>query len=958
MKYILLLLVLLLSQCNTNQSNDNLLASKGFLDLRNHTFEKKDSKKVVQLSGEWEFYWKEFIEPNNFASYQESINYIHVPSSWNNHQISSDRSDKQILFDNFGYATYRLNILTNTKEKLGLRFRTISNAYLVYVNGKFLTKVGTIGKSKEDYTPFYFPHYIQLPENIGESLEIVIHVSNFAHKRGGIWDHIYFGELESIQRIRDTNLNIDLFLAGCFFMLGIYHISMYLLRRKSKPNLYFGIVSIDSGIRCFVTQEFYLYHFLPDDWFQVGMKIAYISLLIGPVFFLLFLNDIFPDSSNSKVTKILLWSTIFLGNLILLTNSTIFTNFMILNYIVILGVSFYSIFVSINALQKKSSGSVLFLIGIISFSFFIINDVLYDMKLIYTGNYVQIGFLWFTMFYSIFISSRIANAFTELENLSMSLENKVILRTKQLEIANKAKSDFLSNMSHEIRTPMNAIIGFSEILKIEEKNSEKKDYIEAITSSGKTLLNLINNILDLSKIEAGEMNIQLENVNLRQLVIDIKNTFFLKFDEKKLKFLIDIEPTFPKFIITDEVRLKQILINLIGNSIKFTSNGSISLKIFASNLSKDHLDFNVKIIDTGVGIPKEDQSKIFEAFKQTTNQSTKTFGGTGLGLSITKNLIQMMNGEIFLDSELGVGTTFHIIFKKVKFENNIVSNQINQSFFNYVFSPATILVVDDVELNRKLIRTHLVSKGLSVLEADNGSSGFDIAIKEKPDLIFMNISMPIMDGYQSIQKIRDSRTEISNTPVIAYTAFAFKQDEEKIKEYGFNETLIKPVVQEDLLNVTSKYLQFSIVQKGDMISIDENLKMKESNIVKYKILIVDDVIENRMLLKSYLKSIKNLQIIESSNGSEAISEFQKHKVDLILTDQQMPIMDGYSAIKAIRKLEDPNHRTPIYVVTSSVDLNQNDPKIIGFNGFIKKPVERKSFLEIIEIHIKEREVNN
>ncbi|MCP4399435.1 MAG: response regulator [bacterium] len=402
------------------------------------------------------------------------------------------------------------------------------------------------------------------------------------------------------------------------------------------------------------------------------------------------------------------------------------------------------------------------------------------------------------------------------------------------ESANRAKSEFLANMSHEIRTPMNAIIGFADVLASQVSNEQHKSYLGAIQSSGRSLLTLINDILDLSKIEAGKLALQYEPLRLSELFEELSAVFSLKFAQKHLDFVMDISEDIPPVLLLDEVRLRQILVNMLGNAVKFTESGSIKLSACSSwktpspppSLEEregggDAFDLTISIEDTGIGIPPEARDYIFDAFTQQDAQSTRTYGGTGLGLAISKRLVEMMHGRISLSSEPGIGSLFTIVLHDVSVAETVRVPERAQLFDveRTIFSPATILVADDVEHNRRLVAAYVQNlPGIRLLEAENGEQALSLAKQQQPDLILMDIRMPVMGGYDTTKQIK-GHENLKHIPVIALTAFALKQDRETLMAGGmFDGYLVKPLQRTEFFHELTRFLRYSRQEPGGSLS--------------------------------------------------------------------------------------------------------------------------------------------
>lgn len=387
-------------------------------------------------------------------------------------------------------------------------------------------------------------------------------------------------------------------------------------------------------------------------------------------------------------------------------------------------------------------------------------------------------------------------------------ENLLQIAVDDAKNANKTKSEFLANMSHEIRTPMNSILGFSEIMLNSTNNEKYKGYLKTILRSGKTLLSLINDILDLSKIEAGKLIVSYEQFDVNSTIKEIYNLFEHKVSEKGLQLLLDIDERLPNSINFDELRLKQILLNLVGNAVKFTHTGYVKISIVIDEINENKIDFSLKISDTGIGINEEEKDLIFESFRQQSGQDNKQYGGTGLGLAITKKLVELMGGEILLDSKPGIGSVFSAVFKNVEFSQNISNKDIQYEWLEEIeFAESKVLIVDDTYENRQLIVSYLEGQNLEIYEAQSGLEAVELSKKIIPDIIIMDIRMPGIDGDKAAEIIK-SNNMTCNIPILAFTASA-ENFESAEKNKIFDGYLRKPVQKNDLYAELKKFIKFT-----------------------------------------------------------------------------------------------------------------------------------------------------
>lgn len=413
-----------------------------------------------------------------------------------------------------------------------------------------------------------------------------------------------------------------------------------------------------------------------------------------------------------------------------------------------------------------------------------------------------------------------AELFSQIQHQSQELKQA----KEASEAANQAKSEFLANMSHEIRTPMNAILGFCDLLKDLVTETRSRSYLDSITTSGKSLLALINDILDLSKIEAGKLELNYEVVNLRSLIQEIIQIFAEKATQKQIELLIDIDENIPTAITFDEVRLRQILFNIVGNAIKFTHEGFVKIGIRILNpqplIPQAKIALEIKIEDTGIGIAPDQQERIFEAFIQSKGQNNRTYGGSGLGLAITHRLTQMLGGTIRLESDLGKGSCFTCTFPSVTIASSeqvsMNTCEIDQNLDQ--FPPLKILVVDDVPSNRDLIAGYFEDTQHYLLMAKSGHEAINIAQEQHPDIILLDLRMPKMDGWETAKYLKENQ-ETALIPIIIITASSLPEDNEKCYELcqGF---LRKPVSCEQLV---SELKRFFVMGQSAMISSQVNM---------------------------------------------------------------------------------------------------------------------------------------
>jgi PAS domain S-box-containing protein len=465
----------------------------------------------------------------------------------------------------------------------------------------------------------------------------------------------------------------------------------------------------------------------------------------------------------------------------------------------------------------------------------------------------------------------------------------------QAESANRSKSEFLANMSHEIRTPMNAILGFSQLLSSKIRDEKLAGYIESITSSGKNLLGLINDILDLSKIEAGRLELELEATNVRNMMTEVRNIFAYKAKEKGLDLELEIDGEIPEALIVDEVRLRQILVNLVGNAVKFTEQGYVKIKVEKEfpELDLSQLHLIISVVDTGIGIPDGQKEVIFDAFRQQSGQSNRKFGGTGLGLAITRRLVEMMNGRIKVKDNEPTGSVFEVKIKGVTVSSTPSGYDRSEEDVDDfpLIEDVRILIADDIDVNRKLIKEYFEGEKVTIYEASNGNEAINLARSFKPDIILMDIKMPGKTGFDALKEIKaDSNPEVAALPIIALTASAMKGDEDKYLGAGFRAYISKPVEKGRLLRKIGQLLPSKITEKkfpenegeSEEVFDEENTTDREALIAELEGKYME---ENERLRKSliigWVKEFgQNLFKLAKTHNSSLLKKYSERLVEL------------------------------------------------------------------------------
>jgi two-component system, sensor histidine kinase and response regulator len=546
----------------------------------------------------------------------------------------------------------------------------------------------------------------------------------------------------------------------------------------------------------------------------------------------------------------------------------------------------------------------------------------------------------------------------ELQRHRETLEEQVARRTSELlamntdltvakdaaEAASRAKGEFLANMSHEIRTPINGIMGMTELALDTELTTEQRDYLQLVKSSGESLLSVINDILDFSKVESGKLDLEMIEFNLYDCVGETMKTLALRAHQKQLELAYDADPEVPSHLLGDPGRLRQILVNLVGNAIKFTQRGEVLVTIEKVSQKSGSVELHFKVKDTGIGIPPEKQGLLFKAFSQADSSTTRKYGGTGLGLAISVRLAELMGGKMWVDSSEGQGSTFHFT---ARFVISAAKFQPASPALENALQGLRVLVVDDNDTNRRILCDMTRGWGMRPYATEGGALALAAVEMAEQELdpfrvILIDCHMPGMDGFELAEKMQTrikTNAEVAKATVLMLTSGGLPGEANRCREVGISAYLLKPVLKDDLLAAIRAALSQRRVETDKAPALVTRHNLREST-RKLRILVAEDNAVNQAVILRVLQKMGHTAVL-AQNGKEALALASAEKFDLVFMDVQMPEMDGMTATAAIRENEKEKGAThlPIFAMTAHAMKGDRERCLdAGMDGYLTKPV--------------------
>lgn len=917
------LVIIIIISCFFTFDNVELSAAQLTEDYSDVNF---NAENIVYLQDDWAFYWEKLIRPENITKTEPDY-YTRISKIWNNH----DSLDFRLCA--FGYATYHKRVVIDQQKTPLLAFDLPATycSYRFWVNNNLISENGVVGKSETDYEPHWKPQVVKFAPD-SDTLDLVMHISNFDHHIGGIARPIEMGNVEVLSLFREKLLASEMLIAGILFLGALFFFGLYFLGQQEKEILYFALFCVVFIYRVVgVDPIYFLHHLFPNINFDISIRLEYFTLYLSIFLFARFVRALYPDETQDLISKFVSYSSLFYCVLVLISPIWIFTWLGQYFLFLILGFVLYAFYVYTRALINKRKGASFALLSMLALGVGVWFNILSYMNILDTFPFSFFyGFLGFIFFQSLILSYRFAFS---LKQAKMEAEQGA-----------KTKSEFLATMSHEIRTPLNGVLGMTSLLEDTRLSNLQKEYLNTIKISGENLLNVINDILDFSKVESGNLSIEEDEANVYEIIEDVLAITSSLANEKKLEIFYKIEKNVPHHIWIDEGRLKQVLVNLVNNSLKFTEKGHVCIRVKVDEKRGNNYVLNFEVEDTGIGIPESKKSKLFKAFSQVDSGTSRRFGGTGLGLAICKQIVNLMNGEINVESTVGEGSKFFFTIETSAIQKENIFSQYRLG------EKKMLLSFKNENSANKLSQFFTDNFDFEVKQTRFFEDFKNESLKQHYDLVFLDIEL--ITDHTALNDLLDQLDR--NT---IFLLFARPTDNLKdIHKTEMISIINRPLRYTFLIEQLIKLFALSDVLDEDSDEAfeeqDRNSKAQESKIQipeeeKLSVLIAEDNTINQKVMQKML-SLLGMEIEVVGDGQKAINAIQENDYDLVFMDMEMPVMDGIEATRAIRKMD--LDKQPLIVALTANAMNENRQKCLdaGMDDYVAKPVDKAKLRSVIQ----------
>ncbi len=739
----------------------------------------------ISLEGKWRFYWKELVNPKGQADLSRRPVFVDILKPWSELQTEKDNYHAR------GYASYELNIYsTQASDHLALRVPEYYSAYELYLNGELIANNGKVGDNISDSEPYWLPKVRAIKLKKGQN-RLVLHVSNFHHHKGGSVAAMALGPSSRFFFFKNMAVSGSLFIAGALLIAAVFSLIVYYFQKTDFAFLFFGLFALSYTYRIIGTDTYIFHEIFQGMSWQVGIRLEYLSLFISVIFFTYFYKNLIARRAPEWIFHSIAIVSALLAISVMLPTQ-VFTAL----------IDYYLIFIAIALVA-----TTVFYLRVIRWSHTMswfttaaVGSLILVMVLkmsAFFGFSVNHLFLSFFGYFIFVVSQTIALS----QRFGYNMRNHI----SQSENAVISQRNFMNAVSHELRTPMNAILGMTEFLSKTKLEADQKAKLETIRKNSEQLNNLLLDLLNFSQIDSGELKLESKKFGLKEVIDKALEQAGVHSLKPGVNFKLDYDDNIPGELAGDPERLGQVIYHIVGNAVKFTSKGIISFSLRLESVEGNRVKLHMKVTDTGVGIKPEELNKVIQAFNQGDEGNTRKHGGTGLGLTISANVIEMMDGEMWIDSDEGKGTTVSadFILKTPRLDLSKHADELKEEKKAQKIEGLRILYAEDNPINQKLLVMIMKTMGYEVDIANNGLEAWEMAITTSYHIIFMDVQMPKMDGIESTKRIIKDQPQ--RPIIIAVTANAEVADQKRCIEAGMNDFIPKPFNAKMLKEALSKW---------------------------------------------------------------------------------------------------------------------------------------------------------